>query len=128
MSNTVIAVYGDQQTASAVVSDLTNAGFKRSDITVMANKSGSTSGSGLGSVTDASSGTVTKLGAPQEQARLYVESVNQGNILVAAKTSDGETPQAQQIMQRHGMIDLERSRRQGRSQQQMTGGSTSGTS
>jgi len=118
MAKTVIAMYGDAQTASAVVNDLTNAGFKRSDITVMANKSGG----GLGSVTDASSQVLTKMGASQEQARMYVESVNQGNSLVMVRVSDQETPQVQSIMEHYGIIDVEHGRQQRMAETSTTNG------
>jgi len=108
MAKTVIAMYGDAQTASAVVNDLAKAGLSRSDIMVMANQSGS----GLGSVTDASSQVLTKLGASQEQARMYVEGVNQGNSLVIAKVSDQETSRVQSIMERYGILDVEHGRQQ----------------
>jgi len=120
MAKTVIAMYGDPQTANAVVSDLTNANFKRSDITVMANNSSG----GLDSVTDASSRALTNMGASQEQARMYMDSVKQGNILIATKVSDHETSQAQSIMEHYGIIDIG----QGRQQPMAQSSSASGTS
>jgi len=110
-------MYGDAQTAGAVANDLANAGFNRSDVTVMANKSGS----GLGSVTEASSRTLTNMGASQDQARMYLEGVNQGNILIAVKVSDQQASQAQSIMERNGIMDAG----QGRQQRMSESGSTS---
>jgi len=118
MAKTVIAMYGDAQTASAVVNDLAKAGLSRSDIMVMANQSGS----GLGSVTDASSQVLTKLGASQEQARMYVEGVNQGNSLVIAKVSEQETSQVQSIMERYGILDVEHGRQQSMGETSRTSG------
>jgi len=118
MAKTVIAMYGDAQTASAVVNDLAKAGLSRSDIMVMANQSGS----GLGSVTDASSQVLTKLGASQEQARMYVEGVNQGNNLVIAKVSDQETSRVQSIMERYGILDVEHGRQQSMGETSRTSG------
>jgi len=118
MAKTVIAMYGDAQTASAVVNDLAKAGLSRSDIMVMTNQSGS----GLGSVTDASSQVLTKLGASQEQARMYVEGVNQGNSLVIAKVSDQETSRVQSIMERYGILDVEHGRQQSMGETSRTSG------
>jgi len=112
-------MYGDAQTAGAVANDLANAGFNRSDVTVMANKSGS----GLGSVTEASNRTLTNMGASQDQARMYLEGVNQGNILIAVKVSDQQASQAQSIMERNGIMDAG----QGRQQRMSESGSTSDT-
>jgi len=120
MAKTVIAMYRDAQTASAVVNDLMNAGLKRNDITVMANKSGG----GLGSVIDASSQVLTKMGASQEQARLYVDGVKQGNSLVIAKVTDQETSQVQSIMERYDILDVEHGHQQPMAETSRTSGTS----
>jgi len=120
MAKTVIAMYRDAQTASAVVNDLTNAGLKRNDITVMANKSGG----GLSSVIDASSQVLTKMGASQEQARLYVDGVKQGNSLVIVKVTDQETSQVQSIMERYDILDVEHGHQQPMAETSRTSGTS----
>jgi len=119
MTKTVIGMYGDTQIASSVVNDLVNAGFDRTDITVMGNNSGG----GLGSIVGASERSLVDMGASAEQARLYVQGVNQGNALVAARVSDRQASEAQRIMERTGIMDVER-----RGQQGMTQNNKSGTS
>jgi len=119
MTKTVIGMYGDTQIASSVVNDLVNAGFDRTDITVMANNSGG----GLGAVGGVSDRALIDMGASAEQARLYTQGVNQGNALVAVRVQDRQASEAQRIMERTGIMDVER-----RSQQGMTQNNMSGTS
>jgi len=105
-------MYEDMQLAGAVVNDLVNAGFARTDITVMA----SNSGGGLGAVVGASDRALIEMGASKEQARIYIEGVSQGHVVVAVKVSDKQAALAQRIMERTGIIGIEQRSQEGMTQ------------
>jgi uncharacterized protein (TIGR02271 family) len=48
------------------------------------------------------------LGIPEESAHVYAESVRRGNVLVAAQVADNRVEEATRIMEREGLIDIER--------------------
>ena len=65
-------------------------------------------GAGIGAVTGGVIGALIDLGVPEESAHMYAESVRRGNVLVAAQVSDNKVNDASRIMQRNGLVDIER--------------------
>jgi uncharacterized protein (TIGR02271 family) len=65
-------------------------------------------GAGIGAVTGGIIGALIDLGIPEESAHVYAESVRRGNVLVAAQVADGRVDEATRIMERTGLIDIER--------------------
>jgi len=65
-------------------------------------------GAGVGAVTGGIIGALTDMGVPEESAHVYAESVHRGNILVVAQVEDNRVDEATRIMQRSGLIDIER--------------------
>lgn len=65
-------------------------------------------GAGVGAVTGGIIGALIDLGIPEESAHVYAESVRRGNALVAAQVPDNRVDEASRIMQRTGLIDIER--------------------
>jgi len=65
-------------------------------------------GAGIGAVTGGVIGALVDLGIPEEEAHLYSESVRRGHVLVAAQVPDNQVAQAARIMERTGLVDLER--------------------
>jgi len=65
-------------------------------------------GAGIGAVTGGIIGALVDLGIPEESAQIYAESVRRGNALVAVQVPDDRTEAATRIMERTGLIDIER--------------------
>jgi len=65
-------------------------------------------GAGVGAVTGGLIGALVDLGIPDEEAQIYSDSVRHGNILVAAQVPDNQVSEAARIMERPGLIDIER--------------------
>jgi uncharacterized protein (TIGR02271 family) len=65
-------------------------------------------GAGIGAVTGGIIGALVDLGIPEESAHVYAESVRRGNILVAAQVEDNRVDAATGIMEREGLIDIDR--------------------
>jgi uncharacterized protein (TIGR02271 family) len=65
-------------------------------------------GAGIGAVTGGIIGALIDLGIPEESAHVYAESVRRGNVLVAAQVADNRVDAATRIMERSGLIDIER--------------------
>lgn len=65
-------------------------------------------GAGIGAVTGGIIGALIDLGIPEESAHVYAESVRRGNVLVAAQVEDSRADAATRIMERSGLIDIER--------------------
>jgi uncharacterized protein (TIGR02271 family) len=65
-------------------------------------------GAGIGAVTGGIIGALVDLGIPEESAHVYAESVRRGNVLVAAQVEDMRADEATRIMERSGLIDIER--------------------
>jgi uncharacterized protein (TIGR02271 family) len=65
-------------------------------------------GAGIGAVTGGIIGALIDLGIPEESAHVYAESVRRGNVLVAAQVGDNRVEEATRIMEREGLIDIER--------------------
>jgi len=65
-------------------------------------------GAGVGAVTGGIIGALTDMGIPEESAHVYAESVHRGNVLVVAQVEDNRVDEATRIMQRSGLVDIER--------------------
>jgi len=65
-------------------------------------------GAGVGAVTGGIIGALVDMGVPKESAEAYAESVRRGNALVAAQVPDNQAGEATRIMQRQGLVDIER--------------------
>jgi uncharacterized protein (TIGR02271 family) len=65
-------------------------------------------GAGVGAVTGGIIGALADMGVPKESAEAYAESVRRGNALVAAQVPDNQAGEATRIMQRQGLVDIER--------------------
>jgi uncharacterized protein (TIGR02271 family) len=65
-------------------------------------------GAGIGAVTGGIIGALIDLGIPEEEAHVYAESVRKGNVLVTAQVPDNRVNEASRIMERAGLIDIER--------------------
>jgi len=65
-------------------------------------------GAGIGAVTGGIIGALVDLGIPEESAHVYAESVRRGNVLVVAQVEDNRVNEATNIMERPGLIDIER--------------------
>jgi stress response protein YsnF len=65
-------------------------------------------GAGIGAVTGGVIGALVDLGIPEEEAHIYSESIRHGNVLVAAQVPDNQVAQASRIMERTGLVDIER--------------------
>lgn len=162
MSQTVVALYDDFDTARDVVEDLVEAGYNRDNISLVANdasgeyaryidadgddvSAGEGAGfgavvggliglgvalipgigpviaagpfaaaamAGLGAATGAVTGGIVgglvDMGVPEEEAGYYAEGLRRGGTLVSVTTDDATVSRAQQIMNRHNPIDLEK--------------------
>jgi uncharacterized protein (TIGR02271 family) len=65
-------------------------------------------GAGIGAVTGGLIGALVDMGIPDEEAQIYSDSVRHGNVLVAAQVPDDRVSEAARIMERPGLIDIER--------------------
>jgi uncharacterized membrane protein len=65
-------------------------------------------GAGIGAVTGGMIGALVDLGIPEEEAHVYAESVRRGSVLVAAQVSEDRVSEVSSIMERPGLIDIER--------------------
>jgi len=65
-------------------------------------------GAGVGAVTGGIIGALVDMGIPEESAHAYAESVRRGNVLVTALVPDNRANEATRIMQRPGLLDIER--------------------
>jgi hypothetical protein len=63
-------------------------------------------GAGLGAVTGGLLGALVDLGVPETTAGSYAEAVRRGSTLVIVNTNDKLTDRAEQIVNRHGPIDI----------------------
>jgi hypothetical protein len=68
-------------------------------------------GAGVGAVAGGLIGALVNAGVPEEQARIYEESIRRGGVLVTVETEDDLSDMVADILDRHGAVDLqERSR------------------
>ena len=90
MSNTVIGLYNDSDTAERVIDDLTNSGFSRSRVEMHRESDAS----GLHD-------ELTDEGIPKDDADYYVKGLRDGGILVSVNAEDDKTDDAVEIMNRY---------------------------
>jgi len=98
MASTVVGLFESRSEAEAALNDLVGSGFSRGDIDLKA------AGGGTGD-----DGLIRELegeGVPAADARLYAEGVQAGDALEIAHTSDDRAAMAQDIMNRHGALDI----------------------
>jgi len=65
-------------------------------------------GAGIGAVTGGIIGALVDMGVLEESAEIYAEGIRRGNVLVVAQVADNRMDEATRIMQRNGLIDIER--------------------
>jgi len=99
MASTVVGLFEQRSEAEAALNDLVNSGFSRSDIDLKAPGGAGGDNSGLMRELEGE-------GVPSDDARLYVEGVKAGDALEIAHTSDDQAMMAQDIMNRHGALDI----------------------
>lgn len=65
-------------------------------------------GAGVGAVTGGIVGALVDLGIPDEEAHIYSEGLRRGHILVIAQVPDASANAATRIMERPGLVDIQR--------------------
>ena len=95
MASTVVGLFETRSEAEAAMNDLVASGFSRSEIDLKA------AGYGDGLISE-----LEGEGVPNADARLYAEGVQAGDALEIAHTSDDKATLAQEIMNRHGALDI----------------------
>jgi len=65
-------------------------------------------GAGVGAVAGGIVGALVDLGIPDEEANIYAEGLNRGNVLVIAQVPDASVNAVTRIMERPGLIDIRR--------------------
>ncbi len=96
MASTVVGLFETRAEAEAAMNDLVSSGFNRGDIDL---KAAGADHSGLMRELEGE-------GVPSDDARLYAEGVRAGDALEIAHTSDSQATLAQDIMNRHGALDI----------------------
>ncbi len=96
MASTVVGLFETRAEAEAALNDLISSGFSSSDIDLKA------AGYGGGGLISELEGE----GVPSADAKLYSEGVSAGDALEIAHTSDDRAMLAQEIMNRHGALDI----------------------
>ena len=97
-ASTVVGLFESRAEAEAAFSDLVGSGFERGDIDMRE------PGSGAGD--DALIRELEGEGVPAADARLYAEGVRAGDALEIAYVDDDRATMAQDIMNRHGALDI----------------------
>jgi uncharacterized protein (TIGR02271 family) len=96
MAKTVVGLFEDRNEALRVVDDLTKNGFDPDEITTT--REGSTENV-MTVLSDAQ--------IPDRDVRFYNEGVQQGDTLIAVRTSDDKARRAADIMSRYNMVDID---------------------
>ena len=96
MASITAGLFETRAEAEAAMNDLVSNGFSRSDIDLKA------AGTGSDGLTREMEGE----GVPNADARLYAEGVQAGDALEPAHVSDDRATMAQDIMDRHGALDI----------------------
>jgi hypothetical protein len=65
-------------------------------------------GAGVGAVTGGIVGALVDLGIPDEDAHLYSEGLRRGHVLVIAQIPDASANEVTRIMERPGLVDIQR--------------------
>jgi uncharacterized membrane protein len=155
VSTIVVGVFDSATNAYVVVEDLVNAGFQRSDISVVTRDeqtsdtgtsatavgvgtgavlggvggllvglgalaipgigpalaagplAAALAGAGLGAAAGGVIGVLVDLGVPEEDAQSYAEAVRRGGTLVVVKAEPSMVGRAEEIIERHGPVDIE---------------------
>lgn len=64
-------------------------------------------GAGIGAVAGGAIGALKRMGVPEKDAGDFCEAIRRGGVMVAVTSSDADAPRAEEIMERHGAVDLE---------------------
>lgn len=64
-------------------------------------------GAGIGAASGGLIGVLVEWGVSEEEAEFYLEGVRRGGTLVAVKTADEQAELVADVMEQHGLIDLE---------------------
>ena len=100
MASTVVGLFETRADAEAALNDLVGSGYDRGEIDLKAPYSDD------GSAFDSLLRELEGEGVPESDARLYGEGVRAGDALEIAHTSDDRAALAQDIMNRHGALDI----------------------
>lgn len=65
-------------------------------------------GAGVGAVTGGIVGALVDLGIPDEEAHIYSEGLRRGHVLVIAQAPDSSATAVTQLMERPGLVDIQR--------------------
>jgi uncharacterized membrane protein len=63
-------------------------------------------GLSLGAVTGGVYGAIRNLGIPEEEAEYFAEGIRRGSVLVTVETDDADAERAEEVMYRHGAVDI----------------------
>ena len=98
MSETVIGLFPDSHEAQEFVPMLTNRGYGRDDVEVIGGQGWSLGATGA-DLTD----KLSQLGLVDAEQTAYVDAVNNGGTIIAARAPDGrKAEQLLELMQEHG--------------------------
>ena len=98
MASITAGLFETRAEAEAAMNDLVSSGFIHSDIDLKA--------AGAGAGDDSIIRELKGEGVPTADARLYAEGVQAGDALEPAHVSDDRATMAQDIMDRHGTLDI----------------------
>jgi len=111
MAKTAVGLFENPSSADDVVHELEASGFPRNDVRVLGEPR-EMAGSGVMSTphTDFEVDLIRELrtiGAAEADAEAYVEGVRRGGVMVFATGSDEKADAAAEIMNRHGVVEIE---------------------
>ncbi len=95
MASTIVSLFDNASDAQNVVSELTQAGFGKSDINTLSGKSGNTMQA------------LTSANVPEDAARFYEEGVRRGGSLVTVRVEDKQIDRAMEIIERNNVVDID---------------------
>lgn len=100
MSTAAVGLFEDKTHAQNALQELVNAGFQRVNVELVSRNGGAAG-------TEDFSGQLTRIGVPDEDARLYSSRLNGGKAVVAVKAPDTEVAKAESILERNGAMHLD---------------------
>jgi hypothetical protein len=111
MAKTAVGLFENPSSVDDVVHELEASGFPRNDVRVLGEPR-EMAGSGVMSTphTDFEVDLIRELrtiGAAEADAEAYVEGVRRGGVMVFATGSDEKADVAAEIMNRHGVVEIE---------------------
>jgi hypothetical protein len=111
MAKTAVGLFENPSSVDDVVHELEASGFPRNDVRVLGEPR-EMAGSGVMSTphTDFEVDLIRELrtiGAAEADAEAYVEGVRRGGVMVFATGSDEKADAAAEIMNRHGVVEIE---------------------